>query len=122
MHRLRVLAAGLPGILYEIVSDVVRSESDIHLEPPIENGASLAEAVERLRPDILILSADQIELDSPVREILERQPAQVLVVTRDGRQASRYRLILDCQVIDDLSPEVLLDVIRSSGLEAGTVH
>lgn len=59
MKRLRVLVANQPRLMRELIMTTIADQPDIELVGEVGNYDDIAEAVEQVRPDVLILAMDE---------------------------------------------------------------
>ena len=64
MKRLRVLVANRPRLMRELVLATIGDPSDIEVVGEVSEESALAEVIEELRPDALILAMNSPETDS----------------------------------------------------------
>ena len=61
MKRVRVLVANRPRLMRELVLATIADQPDIEIVGEVHNEADLAEVVEQVQPDVLIVTMDQSE-------------------------------------------------------------
>src|ERR1700733_15292653 len=59
MKRVRVLVANQPRLMRELIMTTIADQADIELVGEVTNPKEIAEAVEHVRPDVLILGMDK---------------------------------------------------------------
>jgi DNA-binding NarL/FixJ family response regulator len=111
LERTRILLAGLPTLLEEIVIDILAGTEADDLElVGVAHGSSVARKVERLRPDVVIVGGDNRAM---VATLLERHPRlKVLAVATDARDSWLYALRPERVQLGCLSAESLVAAVR----------
>lgn len=61
MRRVRVLVANHPRLLRELVLATIADQPDIEVVGEVQNEGELAEIVEQVLPDVLIIAMDETE-------------------------------------------------------------
>jgi AmiR/NasT family two-component response regulator len=61
VKRVRVLVANRPRLMRELVLATIADQPDIEIVGEVHNEADLAEVVEQVQPDVLIVTMDQSE-------------------------------------------------------------
>jgi hypothetical protein len=119
LKRTRILLAGLPNLLEEIVTDILAAaEADgLELIGVARRSAGLGRKVGRLRADVVIIGGDDPSL---VAELLEQRPRlKVLSVAADARDSWLYALRSERVHLGGLSADSLVAAVRrSAGAEA----
>jgi len=112
LERTRILLAGLPSLLEEIVTDILATAEadDLEVLSATRSSTGLAKKVERLRADVVIVGGHD---PTVVAELLEQQPrVKVLAVTADARTSWLYALRPERVQIGCLSADSLVAAVR----------
>jgi DNA-binding NarL/FixJ family response regulator len=114
-NSIRVLLAGLPRMLRDIVATVLASQADIVVVGTVPEMEDLAHATGLSNANIIVLGLEGAELPAACTELLCAHPSvTVLGVTGDGRQAIRLRMRPERAEIGEVSPQGLVDAIRAA--------
>jgi DNA-binding NarL/FixJ family response regulator len=112
-RRAKILIVEIPSLLREIIEEMVADEDDMEVVGELPDHSAIVELVERTGATFVIAGLTHPELDALYRELLLEQPAtRVLAVGREGRQSTLYELRPRIETLGELSPEMLLTVIR----------
>ena len=112
MASTRILVAALPLLLEEIVVRALGTEPGIELVGKTPKVQGLPRKVARLRPDVVVLGCNDVELSA---SLLELQPhLTVLAVAEEGETAWLYVLTLKQTRLGALSPATLVDAIKEA--------
>jgi DNA-binding NarL/FixJ family response regulator len=116
METTRVLLVEMPQMLRDIVKDIVGGEGDMEVVGELaDQERVLATALDR-RTDFLIVGLESGEMPEVFEDLVSLDPGvEVLAVARDGRQSFLYKLQPHLTELGELSPDLLLDTIRSAG-------
>lgn len=113
MIRVRILFAGIPQMLEEIVERAARAAPDVEIVGTALP-ADLASAVARTRADVAILALPDGAALAAYDDMLYTHPrTRLLAVTDDGRGALLHRLRPQTVTLGELSAEGLLNAVRS---------
>jgi len=113
VHKLRVVVWGLPRLLSDIVSGIVRTRSRMQIVGGPEKWRELVEMAARKDMDVVVLGCEQDELSVlGNRLLLEHPRLKILAVSDDGRGAARYGLWPQRQPLREISPDALLEAME----------
>jgi len=112
LPRTYLLLVDMPRMLGEIVTDALEAEADFEVLGEVE-GAAVREAVERQPVDVVVVGHDDDALAAGLLDVRPR--LKVLGVIDDGRDAALYELRPHRALVGELSPERLVAVIREAG-------
>lgn len=115
VKKIRILLVGMPTMLLDIVSEVVKSEPDFVVVDATSSVADLASAVKRTQADVVIVQQTSGGEQIGEAELLSMQhPLRVITLTDDGRRGflDEFRLCRDA--LGEMSVERLIDTIRAS--------
>jgi DNA-binding NarL/FixJ family response regulator len=105
----------MPRLLRQILEGAVASQPDVTVIRHVRPSENLAAAAKRVRADIVILGEAQEGAEGAPWEVLDKEPRlKLLVISSDGHRATRYELRPHQVLIDDLSPEGLIDAVRTA--------
>jgi chemotaxis response regulator CheB len=115
VKRVRVLIANRPRLMRELVMATISEQPDIEVVGEVADEDNLTEAVEQVRPDVLILA-----MDEPVKRmgqcgfLLGRYPQmRILALAPEQNRALFYWAIVDVRSKSLESSEAgILDALR----------
>jgi len=118
MRTIRVLIRDGPTMLRDILERAITDAPDMEtvLEPP----GPTQEPVDRQppsprSPDVVIVGVRESGPAEDASTLLERWPgSQVLMITAHGRKAVMYRMVPQETDMGEISPDQLVEAIRSS--------
>lgn len=102
MDPIRVLVADMPPILRDVVRHSLQSVEDLDVVEDPGAGLSLADAIERVRAQVVIVDAAHPEARG------SWPPVVLLALAADGRNAWRV------EPLGGISPEALGTAVRSA--------
>jgi DNA-binding NarL/FixJ family response regulator len=112
-QRAKILIVEIPALLREIIEEIIAGERDIEVVGELRDHAGVVALAERTDATFVIAGLTHPELDSVYRDLLAERPStRVLAVRREGRQSTLYELRPHAETLGELSPEMLLTVIR----------
>jgi DNA-binding NarL/FixJ family response regulator len=113
--QIRVVLAGMPRILRDIVSAVVKDQPDMIVVAETEATTDLYALSRMSRADVVILGASDDQMPPAGRQVVNRAPhVKVLAVGSEGRHAWLYELRPHEQRIGEVSPQDLVSAIRDA--------
>jgi AmiR/NasT family two-component response regulator len=97
MKRVRVLVANQPRLMRELIMATIADQPDIELVGEIDKQGDLAEAVEQVRPEVLILAMDgEDKYRAQCGFLLGRYPEmRILALAPQQNRALFYWAIVD---------------------------
>lgn len=112
MRAHRIILVDLPQLLREIIEYNVGEQPDMEIVGELCSVAALSRSVRERGADFVIAGSD---LDPDVASgLLHESPClSVLTVVGDGRKACLYELRTHRTTLLDISPQAIVDVIRS---------
>ena len=125
VKRVRVLVANRPRLMRELVIATIADQSDIEIVGEVPDEGGLAEAVEQVRPDVLILTMDEPEKRlSQCGFLLGRYPEmRILTLAPDQNRALFYWAIVDIRTMPLESSEAgILKALRERPALVGLTH
>jgi DNA-binding NarL/FixJ family response regulator len=115
MRRIRILLAGMPRMLLDMITDIVALHAEMMVAGRMQDTVDLRAAVKKTRADVVILNEPAIGPPQDHRELLYSRPRLgVLSITSDGRQFFLNKLRPVRTALGEISPESLVQAIRSS--------
>jgi DNA-binding NarL/FixJ family response regulator len=113
MARTRILVAGMPRMLRDIVGSLLTAHDDFEVVAEFTDASELCSAVERTAADVVILGLEDSELPDVGCQLLwERPSTKVLGIAADGRKAFLYELRPHRIPLGEVSPDSLVDAVR----------
>ena len=110
---IRVLLAGMPPMLRDIVSETVAREPDMTVVGHADVREMLSGALPATDADIVIIGESTREGDvDPLPLLFARPQICVLVLSENGRRAVMHDLWPRRTALVDVSPQALVDAIR----------
>jgi len=108
MLHLRTVTVALTPLLGDIISQVVAERA------PIDIVARLAPRLQSLAPDLILIGLCQAEGDAIALSLRNALPqAKVIALSHDARHAYLHVPYRHRTTLIDLSPEALIEAIRS---------
>ena len=115
MRRIRILLAGMPLMLLDMIADIVALRAEMMVAGKMQDTADLRAAVKKTRADVVILNEPAIGPSQDHQELLYSRPhLGVLSITSDGRQFFLRKLRPVRTALGEVSPEGLVQAIQSS--------
>jgi len=115
---IRIAVADDHPFILDGLEQLFRNESDIEIVARTTNGEEALEAVERLRPDVLVLDVRMPKMDGIelLRQMQERQSTtKVVLLTAsldDARLLEAFRLGASGLVLKESAPRLLVQSVR----------
>jgi hypothetical protein len=92
LKRIRVILAGMPTLMLDIIHHVVAAHPDMAIVEKVDAG-ELSAAVQRTRADVVVVGHDEKgERDRFLSLLLHRPQLRVLAIADDGKSACLYDL------------------------------
>lgn len=105
----------MPGLLGEIITQVVAGESDMEVVGDLAEYSELLPAARETKADAVIIGLRNGELPDECVGLLDEHPRVVLVgVHGDGRHAFVHALRPERVPIGDVSPATLVEALRTA--------
>jgi hypothetical protein len=106
----------LPGMLGNIVGDIVRAQPDMELVAAVDDVGAVSEAVGRTDAGFALVGDIA---DRECTSILRAHPrTKVVSVVADGRRGFLVELRPHRVPLGEVSPQGLIDALRSAAVEA----
>ena len=125
MKPVRVLVANRPRLMREIVLATIADQPDIEVVGDVEPVLSLAELVEQVQPDVLIVALDEQEKRSgECGFLLGRYPRmRILALAPEQNRGVFYWAIVDIRTKPVESSEAgILSALRDAPAVVGAVR
>jgi DNA-binding NarL/FixJ family response regulator len=115
LDPIRILITPMPRLLQQIIELMLASQPDMIVAGHAKPSESVARAAKRVRADLVVLRENEGGAGGTPWQMLNENPRlKILAITSDGHRATRYELRPHQVVIDDISPESLIDAIRAT--------
>ena len=115
MRRIRILLAGMPRMLLDMITDIVALHARMMVAGTMQDMADIRAAVKKTRADVVILNEPAIGPPQDHQELLYSRPRLgVLSITSDGRQFFLHKLRPVRTALGEVSPDSLVQAIQSS--------
>jgi hypothetical protein len=115
VDAIRILLAGMPRLMADIVAFGLAAEPDMLIVGSVEAVDALAVAVDATRPDFLVVGVDGEDLPVQCGPVLAEQPElRVLGIEQDRVEAGLYELRPHRVALGVMSPEELAATIRGA--------
>ena len=119
---MRVVLVGMPGMLRDLVREIAEAEPGVAIVAEVAERRDAPLIIRDVRADFVILGLDEGadasagEVSEDVSDLLTGNPGlAVLGITSDGKRAYLYEMRPHLVPLGELSPAVLIDVIRGRG-------
>jgi chemotaxis response regulator CheB len=125
VKRVRVLVANRPRLMRELIMATIADQSDIEIVGEVADGGDLTEAIEQVRPDVLIVAMDEPEKNrAECGFLLGRYPGmRILALAPEQNRALFYWASLDIRTRTLESSEAgILNAVRECPALVGLVH
>ena len=108
MRRIRILLAGMPRMLLDMITDIVGLHAEMMVAGEVQDTTEIRAAVRKTRADIVILNEPAIGSPQDHQELLYSRPRLgVLSITSDGRQFFLHKLRPVRTALGEVSPDSL---------------
>lgn len=113
--KIRILFAAIPGMLVDIISEIVRAEPDMMVVETVGASADLGAVVRRTRTDVVITQqASSLEEVDHTPLLFAGHPLKIVAITDDGLHGLLYELRSHCVPLGDMSTDRLVAAIRTA--------
>jgi DNA-binding NarL/FixJ family response regulator len=115
VKRIRIFVADFPAMLRDILCRLIASTADMEVVGERSEEGDLADGVAESAADVVLLGCEGAEVPrSAVRLLASRPAVKVFGVAVDGEGAFLYELRPHRTAIGEVSPDVLLERIRTA--------
>ena len=115
MAHIRILLAGLSRMLADIVRRVLTGSPDLEVVGTLGRLDEVAPALLRADADVLIVGLEGADAMAEFEPLLATHPyLKIFALDGDGRRAVLYELRPHSIPLGELSPQSLIDAIRSA--------
>jgi hypothetical protein len=115
MRRIRILLVGMPRMLLDMISDIIALHREMMVAGKMQDTPDICAAAKKTRADVVVLNEPAIGLPQNHLELLYSRPhLGVLSIASDGRQFFLHKLRPARTALGEVSPESLVQAIRSS--------
>jgi DNA-binding NarL/FixJ family response regulator len=112
LNRIRILLAGIPPLLVDILHHIVASEPDMAVVGRVSDGDLFA-AAKSTGADVILIGQKAKEGGEQYEELLLRRPRlKVLTIADDGKTGALYELRPQRISLGEVSADVLCAAIR----------
>jgi AmiR/NasT family two-component response regulator len=120
VKKIRILLAGMPAMLFDIVTKVVTLEPDLAIVGMVHNVDDAGPAARRTRADVVVIqqASDREDLGEAVLAS-GRRPVKIITLTDNGRQAFLCELRPHRVALGEMSVGSLVAAIREAVQSAG---
>lgn len=125
MKRVRVLVANRPRLMRELVLSTISDKPDIEIVGEVVDDSNLAEVIEQVQPDVLILAIDEPEKRmGQCGFLLGRYPQmRILALAPEQNLGIFYWAIIDIRTKPLESSEAgILNAVRERPVLVGAVQ
>jgi AmiR/NasT family two-component response regulator len=124
VKRIRVLVANHPRLMRELVMATIADQPDIELVGEVQHENELAEIVDQVEPDVLIVAMD--EADKRISQcgfLLGRHPGmKILALAPEQNRGAFYWAVVDIRTRAVESSEAgILDAMRERPVLVGAI-
>jgi DNA-binding NarL/FixJ family response regulator len=120
MRRIRVLLVGMPRMLLDMIADIIALHREMMVAGKMQDTPDICAAVKKTRADVVVLNEPAIGSAQFHQELLYSRPhLGVLSIANDGRNFFLHTLRPVRTALGAVSPESLVQAIRSSAQRGG---
>ncbi len=102
-------------MLCDIITDTVTNQCDMEVVGLLTDRRCLLSQATETLADVVVVGLEESELPDECRSLFDTQPwIRVLGIAADGRRAFLYELLPQRSPLGEVSPEQLVEVIRTS--------
>ena len=113
MRGIRILLAGMPRMLLDILSDIVASEPNMTIVCCVTDSENLLAAAQRTHANVIIVGQSAGDEGQQYIPLLFRRPRiKVVAIAGDGRTGLLYELRPQRIPLSQMSADALLRAIR----------
>jgi hypothetical protein len=114
VKQIRILLAGMPMMLLDIMSEIVGSEPDLTIVEKITEGSDVGAAARRVHADVVIVKQSSETLQTGEVALLSQNQFRVIALVDDGRQGFLYEFRPHRIPLGEISAGGLVAAIRAS--------
>lgn len=115
MVHIRVLIAGMPQLLADVIRGTLRQHPDLRLLDETTSADALLAPAQTEVPDVLIVGLEGSAIPAFCRPLLYGNPhLKVLAVSTTGEDTALYELRPHRVALGNVTPSGLVDAIRGS--------
>jgi DNA-binding NarL/FixJ family response regulator len=127
VKRVRVLVANHPRLMRELVMATIADQPDIEVVGEVRNESDLADIVEQVEPDVLIIAMDVAEPEKRLGQcgfLLGRHPAmRILALAPEQNRGIFYWAVVDIRTKALESSEAgILNAVRERPVLVGAAQ
>jgi chemotaxis response regulator CheB len=122
LKRIRILLAGMPRLLLDVLHQVIASEPDMAVVGRVGR-RDLDTAIRRTRADVLLVGQKSgVEQHVYVRLLMQRPHLRIVAIADNGRNGSRYELRPRRIRLHEMSAHALRSAIRGRQRRSDSGH
>jgi hypothetical protein len=114
MKPFRILLASMPGMLMEMIAQIIVREPEFVIVGAIAECSDLTSAVRRSQADLLIVGESSLAEADVMGVLSSSYPAKILTITENGQCATLNELRSYREALVDLSAADLIAAIRTA--------
>jgi hypothetical protein len=112
---IRILLVRLPRMLSDLITDIVRRESDVAVVGDLADAGGVGDAITRTGASFVIVGLDDGDLPAAWVPVLRDHPTvRLLGLSAQGRTAYLYELRPHAVPVGELSTDLLVDLVRAT--------
>src|ERR1700686_3520040 len=118
----RVMVANQPRLVRELVLETIKEQADIEVVAEVQNESDIAQAVDGMKPDFLIVTLSQTDKCPPICEtLLLRHPQmKVLALAPERNSSVFFFTAFDIHAVPvEASEEGILNTLRGKSSLVG---
>ena len=119
---IRVIVANRPRLMHDLVLETIIEQPDIEVVGEIKDEVEIVDAVEKMRPDFLIITLDESNRRPPLCDLLLRRypEMRILALAPERNSSIFYWSSFDIHESTEEASEVgILSTLRRKGLCVG---
>jgi DNA-binding NarL/FixJ family response regulator len=114
VKQIRIVLAGMPMMLLDIISEIVSSEPDLTVVEKIGEGSDVGAAARRVRADVVVVQQSSDEPQTAEAALLSEQQFRVIALADDGHRGFLYELRPHRVPLGEISAGGLVAAIRAA--------
>lgn len=119
MAKVRVMVAGMPRILTDIIKSIIAAEDDFEFVGELMGTRGIVNAARDLDADVVIIAAPEDGDEARAAETLISGPRLIIAIAADGRRATIHQLKPSITPLGEVSPAALIAAMREYTQDMG---